>query len=81
MEMKLKNVTPEPEDRIVFEREDGRFDVQSVNAAGEREIRRKRLSLKDAHEIAVVGAHEDAGRVLSAHHSAPESVVLYNLPK
>ena len=58
---------------MIFEREDGRFDVQSVNAAGEREIHRgEGLSLKDAHEIAVVGAHEHAGRVLFAHHSDPD---------
>ena len=58
-------------DRIVFERRDGKFDVQRINADRRRQTVRDGLDWKTACEIAR-NTLEPGGSVLYCHHAAPE---------
>lgn len=70
--------TPQPGDRIVFERADGLFDVLGITESGKEETRRAKLPTIDfAHEIARGGL--DGGRLWWRHHSAPNVTEPYRI--
>jgi hypothetical protein len=72
------DIIPKAGDRIVVDLGDERCNVDKIAASGERVTARTNIPIKDGFEIARVGAHEDGGRILHAHHSAPESIRAWN---
>jgi len=63
--------TPQPGDRVVFERADGNYDVFRVSVSGEEEV--ARLGLPDFETAYAIARGElDGGRVWCRRYSTPD---------
>ena len=71
--------SPQPGDRIVFGRADGRFDVLEITKSGtEKLVRGEEPTLDIARDI---GHMSDGGRLWWRHHSKPDVTAPYKIGK